>query len=197
LSLSRYVPWRKIKSWICLRCGGCCKRFKITITSHEYARLLHISEGLVSTDKTGNPVLRRVNGKCVAQDRYGLCTLHYLGMKPLACKLWPFTIFSNLRLANPETLFVHKGREYSVYVDRASPCVGINRGNPEVLPLIIEEVAEIYESRRLTQFLSTSNFVPKSVSYESIQENLAMEKRSLSPGPSGTRNLWEMNVKMR
>lgn len=115
----------------------------------------------------------------------------------MACKVWPFALSSNPKLGNPETLFVHKGREYLVYVDRAYPCTGIDRGNPEILPPVIEEVVEINEGRYLAQFLSTSDFAPESVSYESAQEHLAMERRSLRFEHYGTRNLWEMDVKTR
>jgi len=186
LSSSRYVPWQKIRSWICLRCGGCCRRFRIVITPREYALLSRFAEGLACMDNTGNLILRKVGGRCVAQDRYGLCALQHLGMKPVACKAWPFTVFSHPKLRNPEALFVHGGQEYSVYVDRAYPCIGMNRGNPEVLPLVIEEVIEIYERGYTAQFLSTSNFASSSLLYDSTREHLAPGRRSLGLEPYGT-----------
>jgi len=171
LGSSRYVPWQRIRSWTCIRCGGCCRRFKITISPYEYARLSHYSEGLVCIDDTSNPVLRKVGGRCVAQDRYGLCALQRLGLKPAACKVWPFTIFSNPKHRNPEALFLHEGKEYFVHVDRAYLCAGMNRGNPEALLSIIEEMVEICQGRCMTQLLSTSSPRPSFAAYDSVRRH--------------------------
>ena len=176
---SRYVPWQRIRSWTCIRCGECCKRFKVIITPYEYARISHYSNGLVSIDDTSNLVLRKVGGRCVAQDRYGLCALQWLGLKPTACRVWPFTIFSNPKHRNPEAFFLHEGKEYFVYVDRAYPCAGMNRGNPEVLFSIIEEMVEIYRGRCVTQLLSTSSLGPSFAAYDSVRGHLALGNREL------------------
>lgn len=153
---SRYIPWQRIKSWVCLRCGQCCRQFKIIITPYEYAKLSHYSQILVQIDNSGDPVLRKVNGRCIAQDQYGSCLLQKVGMKPVACKIWPFTIFSNPKHREPEALFIHEGKEYFVYVDRAYSCPGINKGTPEMLPATIQETMEIYMGRKVNQLLSTS-----------------------------------------
>ena len=194
MSSSRYVPWQKIRSWICLRCGGCCRRFKIVVTPYEYVRLSHYSKGLVCVDDTSNLVLRKVEGRCVAQDTYGLCALQKLGMKPVACKVWPFTIFPNPKHRNPEALFIHEGKEYFVYVDRAYPCAGMNRGNPEALLPIIEEVVEIYQGRYRTQLLSTSSLEPSNASYESVRRRLALRKREVDVEAYNTRIPWKRGI---
>jgi len=188
LGSSRYVPWQRIRSWTCIRCGGCCRRFKITITPYEYARLSHCSEGLVSIDDASNPILRKIGGRCVAQDGYGLCALQRLGMKPIACKVWPFTIFSNPKHRSYEALFIHEGKEYSVYVDRAYPCAGMNRGNPEALLPTIEEMAEIYQGRCVPQLLSTSSLGPSFASYDSVRRQLTLGNRELDVGASSIKD---------
>ena len=100
--------------------------------------------GMTETDNLGNPCVRKVRGRCVFQDSEGLCNAQRLGLKPLACKLWPFMVFKEPRHRfEAEASFRHQGSESFVYVDTAFPCSGLNKGNPEELPLILGEAVEV------------------------------------------------------
>jgi len=95
-------------------------------------------------DDLGDPCLTKVGGRCVFQDWDGSCILQSLGMKPLACKVWPFIVHREhpLRFAS-DASFRYRGEEYFVYVDMRCPCDGMNRGDPDELPLIVAEAVEI------------------------------------------------------
>lgn len=144
-------------SWSCIACGGCCSdRFSIILTSYEYAKLSK-SYGfqVMYMDRRGNPCLKKVRGRCVFQDSAGLCTLQPLGMKPMACRMWPFTIRREPIPGCGDALFQYGGEDYYVYVDRSYRCPGIGRGKPEELHSTIAELIEIRRNPSKQQQYST------------------------------------------
>ena len=158
--LPSYIPWRRIDSWSCLACGECCRRFRPSLTAYEYALILDtFGPSYIGSSGLGKPCLRMVRGRCVFQNKAGLCSLQPLGMKPLACKLWPFRIKGKTArdTDEDEAIFQHKGQAYYVYVDPS--CNGINQGDPRELPKVIHEVIEISKEPRKSQFHSTSRLL--------------------------------------
>jgi Fe-S-cluster containining protein len=118
----------------------------------------HFGHGMTETDNLGNPCVRKVRGRCVFQDDEGLCNAQRLGLKPLACKLWPFMVFKEPRRRfEAEASFRHQGRESFVYVDTAFPCNGLNKGNPEELPLILAEAVEVARDQGRAQHHTTAS----------------------------------------
>ena len=159
MSLGRYAPWQRIGAWSCIGCGGCCSHFRVILRPYEYALISKLyGQNTVQIDSIGNPCLKEVGGRCVFQDSHGLCVLQPLGMKPLACKVWPFAVCSKpIRKHNDhEALFVHKGRDYYVYVDRSYPCRGIGVGTLGKLCLTISETIELQQNPTKSQLHSTS-----------------------------------------
>lgn len=144
MHLSGYVPWRKISSWRCLACGICCSRFKVPLRSYEYARIFQIfGSEVIRLHHSGKPYLKKSNGSCVFQDTSGLCLLQPLGLKPVACKLWPFAVRQRKIEGkhNREAAFHHKEKKYYVYVKPS--CPGINQGRPPQLTSTLHEIVEI------------------------------------------------------
>ncbi|MEM2093944.1 MAG: YkgJ family cysteine cluster protein [Candidatus Bathyarchaeia archaeon] len=139
----RYIPWTWITSWRCLACGQCCSFFRIVLRIYEYALITRsFGEGSTYIDSLGNPCLKKTRGRCIFQDDQGLCQLQQLGMKPQACKLWPFIVCKEPKKLSADAAFRHRGGEYYVYVDTLYPCPGINRGNPQQLQATIAEAIE-------------------------------------------------------
>jgi Fe-S-cluster containining protein len=141
----RYIPWSRIRSWRCTGCGRCCSRFRVVLRAYEYA-LITENFGQMATwiDGLGDPCLAKVGGRCVFQDWSGLCRLQSMGMKPLACKVWPFIVQREPRpRSTRDASFHYRGEEYFVYVDTTCPCDGMNRGDPDELPLTVAEAIEI------------------------------------------------------
>jgi Fe-S-cluster containining protein len=114
--------------------------------------------GMTQTDNLGNPCLKKVRGRCVFQDNEGLCNAQRLGLKPLACKLWPFMVLKEPRHRfSAEASFRHQGTESFVYVDTAFSCSGLNKGNPEELHLILAEAVEVARDPGRTQRHTTAS----------------------------------------
>ena len=153
------TPWRKIGSWRCLKCGNCCRGLEVSLTAYEYARIRMLAPSAIQFDSYGRVTLRRIGPRCVFLNERGLCDLQPLGLKPSACKVWPFVVSVKPRHDDgSEARFTHRGEEYYVYLNRHAPsrCRGLGRGRPEDLPQIISEVIEIYQDPTRPQRYSTS-----------------------------------------
>ncbi|MDW8045068.1 MAG: YkgJ family cysteine cluster protein [Nitrososphaerota archaeon] len=154
----RYIPWTSIRSWSCLMCGECCRQFKIILTPYDYAKISkRFGYEYIYIDNLGNPCIKKVNdNRCVFQNASNLCSLQPLGIKPLACKMWPFMIHKDPRFEHRDALFHYKGEDYYVYVDRSYPCPGIGKGDSEKLYRTIVELIEIQHNPLKHQLYSTS-----------------------------------------
>jgi len=153
-----YIPWKMIKSWSCLACARCCEYFNVTLSASEYATIYEkYGPNALCLDELGNICLKKINDRCIFQDNHRLCSLQNL-YKPLACKVWPFIVYDQPkpRLNRDEAYFNHKGQDYFIYVEMFYPCKGINKGNPEDLPLVVAEIIEIWQNPEKTQIHSAS-----------------------------------------
>jgi len=161
VSWMRYIPWSSLRSWRCTGCGRCCSRFKIALRAYEYALITEsFGRTVVWMDGLGNPCLKKVGGRCIFQDWDGLCKLQPMGMKPLTCKVWPFIVRREPQQRfTGDASFRHRGEEYFVYVDTLYPCGGMNKGEPEELPLTVAEAVEISRDPEKPQRYTTA--IPK------------------------------------
>ena len=133
------VPWRRIKYWKCDACGKCCSEYRIPLTFYEYLKLKNT--GFVE-EKSGRFFIRKINGKCPFQVG-NLCTLQG-ELKPLACKLFPFSIRKKGKI---EALYEYEGEEFYVYVDIG--CKNVIFGKPSnIMRMMIEEAIEVYLGKR-------------------------------------------------
>ena len=144
MSFPKYLSWRSIKSWRCTTCGRCCREYRVILRPYEYTSISRLfGPTAIMIDSLGNPCLNNVGDRCIFQDFSGSCALQPLGIKPLACKLWPLSVYgSETRMRRRgEAVFHHRGEEYYIYANPA--CTGINKGKPEELPLTLHEIVEI------------------------------------------------------
>lgn len=84
-----------------------------------------------------------------------LCELQE--MKPKACKLWPFKIFSRPKFGRPnEAVYKYRDGNLFVYVEPA--CIGIRWGNPtqEFTYRTMPEFIEVALGLREKQYYSTA-----------------------------------------
>lgn len=176
-----YLPWRRVGSWRCLACGECCRKFVVVLTSYEYARLTNLlGPDVVEIDRHGDPCLRQRGGTCVFQGEDGLCGLQPLGLKPLACKVWPFKVerVEGGEEVSHEELFTYGGETYRVLVHSA--CSGLGKGTWEEMVEAIKEVIEIKRNPEAPQRYTTADL-------ETLCKPSRRRPLSLSaPGSAGT-----------
>jgi len=153
------VSWRNVKSWNCIDCGVCCRDYQVVLDFNEWVKIVR-NYGVEAT-KPGISKLylgKRSDGSCIFLTKLGdsyFCGLQ--NMKPKACKIWPFKIFSRPKYGTPrEALYTYRGRNFFVYVDPA--CIGLSWGKPsqEFKYRTLPEFIEIAAGLREKQFHSTS-----------------------------------------
>lgn len=85
-----------------------------------------------------------------------VCYLQEIGLKPKACKLWPFHVFKNPEYGRgEEAAFSSKYGTFYVYVD--ARCPGVTLGRPsDLLMSTVIEALEIWLGVRAEQHLTTS-----------------------------------------
>ncbi|MGQ9722714.1 MAG: YkgJ family cysteine cluster protein [Candidatus Jordarchaeum sp.] len=159
-SFSQYIPWSEIKSWRCLGCGVCCWRFNAVLSPFEYVQFLQtFGSEVIEIDSLGNPHIRKIENRCMFQTYSGLCALQPLGMKPLACKLWPFAVYGEENSPKPqgEATFYHRGHRYYIYVN--PQCLGVNMGHPKEYLSTLHEVVNISLDPLHEQKYSTFHYI--------------------------------------
>jgi Fe-S-cluster containining protein len=140
----RLIPWTEVKSWACVACGNCCHGYRVPLKADEYARVANIFGHGVLEFGLGKVFLKNGQGdRCVFQrpsQRRWVCSLQ--GIKPLACKLFPFRIQSKPVYKRGDTSgYRYNNKTFYVYLD--PDCGGINVGRPssrfyrQVLPEIL------------------------------------------------------------
>jgi len=142
------VPWRRIKYWKCEACGKCCSEYRVPLTFYEYLKLK--DSGFVE-EKGGRYFIKKIGGKCPFQ--VGNICLLQGELKPLACKLFPFSI---RKKGKEEALFEYEGEEYYVYVDIG--CDNVIFGKPmPIMYKLIREAIEIYLGKKREPELITAD----------------------------------------
>ena len=158
------ILWRYINSWNCIACGLCCKQYDVVLKYPEWLKIIQTYGIGVTRPGIHRFYLgKRANGSCIFLykffDRW-LCALQH--MKPRACKLWPFKIYSQPRYGRSnQASYEYMDREFFIYVDPR--CLGLRFGrNPsnQLVSKIIPEVLEIALGLREKQFYSTSRTPP-------------------------------------
>ncbi|RLE60196.1 MAG: hypothetical protein DRJ49_01150 [Thermoprotei archaeon] len=141
----KYVPWRRVRGWTCIRCGTCCRSFLISLTPGE-AMYYRIKYG---------PVVISLNGKYYLLPKYdGTCIfLHSIGSglyscliypeRPRVCRIYPFYISEKpLRSSSSEeAIYEYNGEILHVYID--SICRGVNRSSN--IRYVVRKAVELWD----------------------------------------------------
>ncbi len=153
------VPWSSIESWNCTNCGECCKRFIVYLAPHEQLAISRAygSEFTIPCVR-GFYLPKKLDDSCAflysALNRR-TCAIQHL--KPLACKLWPFEVYTRAKYGRPnEASFTFRGSEFFVYLNPA--CHGLTYGvpSPRMTSQTVPEFVEIALGMRSQQQFSTS-----------------------------------------
>lgn len=131
---NRYVPWSCVASWRCVACGKCCLEFRVPLRAREVVKITNIyGANAVELDASRlRAYLRKIGGKCVFQRQvheFSLCLLQHVGMKPYACKMWPFAVKSE-GVKGEEAAFMYDKRLFYIYLNPR--CTGLRFGRPSV-----------------------------------------------------------------
>ncbi len=159
----RPIPWARVRDWNCLACGECCKRFVIPLRADELARILHtFGEWAIEFKLTKAYIRKPYSGsRCIfqyrMQDRW-LCILQEMGMKPVACKLWPFIPLVKPKYGRDrEAFFEHLGERFYIYVDPRCPGVALGRPSLRLIQNVLPEVIELRLGIKAKQRFTTSS----------------------------------------
>lgn len=125
--------------------------------SFEYAKIVSLRPDAIELDNLGNPCLRKADGGCIFLEKGRFCGLQPHGLKPFACKIWPFNVYTmQIPGGVRKSEFPYRDKMYYVYLHpEAYICPGINKGRPEELTRTISEVIEICMNPLRRQFYST------------------------------------------
>jgi Fe-S-cluster containining protein len=154
------VPWKQINSWTCTACGLCCRGYDVVLKYPEWVRIIQ-AYGIGVTKPGINRFYlgKSGNGSCIFLQKFSniwLCGLQH--MKPKACKLWPFKVYSQPRHGRPnQASYDYMDNEFFVYADPNCPGLRVGR-NPSIQLAheVIPEVIEIALGLRERQLHSTS-----------------------------------------
>jgi hypothetical protein len=141
-----YVAWRRVSSWYCSACGKCCLQYRVPLTAYEYLKLRNT--GFIE-ERLGKFYIKKIGRHCPFQVGR-ICSLQGEN-KPLACKLFPFSI---QKKGEEEALYEYRGNEVYVYVDCNCPNVIIG-GNRSIEVLVSEAVQIAFGEKREVELITS------------------------------------------
>ena len=162
MSEGRLIPWSETHSWRCTACGRCCVGYRVPLKMEEYVKVAS-RYGYDSFDiGLGKVYLRHgFDSRCVFQHpSQGRWVCELQGIKPLACKLFPFRVLPKpIYPRGDGSEYRYRDRVFHVYLD--PDCEGIVLGRPSerFLRQTIPEVVEIGLGIRVKQRLTTSKYI--------------------------------------
>lgn len=159
-----YLPWSRVSDFRCYACGLCCYRFQIPLKPQEALSIERLFGPGYVTSVAGKLYIRKEEGgPCpflVERNGKLVCHLQDLGLKPKACKLWPFRIYHKPEYGRAEeAYFSHRLGSFYVYVDQRCPGIKLGRPKPRLIKTI-EEAVEIWLGARSNQLLTTAILRP-------------------------------------
>ncbi len=159
-----YLPWSRVRDFECYACGICCYYFRVPLQLHEALAIAKTFGPSTVTLLGGKQYIAKDDGEpCPFLVKLGgrqLCSLQDLGLKPRACKLWPFRIYKKPEHGREEeAYFSHRLGEFYVYVDQRCPGISFGRPTPRLISTI-EEAVEIWLGLRKEQTLTTAYAPP-------------------------------------
>ena len=153
---SRYVPWRRVRGWRCTACGECCSRYAVPLSAGEYTRLVSRYGDRIARVILGKPYLRRVLGRCIFQ-KGRLCSLQDTGLKPYACRIFPFLVRTDEKKNAEEAEFWYRDEVYYVYISTGCREAKLGKPEPWFAQTVIPEAVELHLNRRKKAVWLTSH----------------------------------------
>jgi len=156
------IPWRDVHSWSCTACGRCCLGYRVPLKMDEYVRVANRYGHDVLNLGVGKVYLKHgVDDRCIfqhpSQGRW-ICELQ--GIKPLACKLFPFRVYPQpVYMRGDRSEYKMAGRAFNIYLD--PDCEGIVPGTPgpRFLHEILPEIVSVGMGLTWKQKFTTSKYI--------------------------------------
>lgn len=146
----RYLPWRDVLGWRCIRCGRCCKEYLVPLTPGEAIRYSLTYGPVVIAYKNKYYLAKKIDGSCCFLTYVGglaYCLIYY--ERPLACRLYPFYITKTPIKGIPEEKAIYPiSRNRFVYVYIDSSCPGVN--TVRNINSLVKEVIRIWQKYRIS-----------------------------------------------
>lgn len=150
------VPWRRVASWHCDACGKCCMEYTPKLTFYEFLKLR--DTGFV-LEKSGRFYIRKIGKRCPFQ-LGRLCRLQS-NLKPLACRLFPFSIHKR---GEEEALYEYMGDELFVYVDTFCKNVRLGKPTRGFEEIVRDAVSIVYGKKKFGRLTAPLSQPPPSES---------------------------------
>jgi Fe-S-cluster containining protein len=154
----QFVPWQNIADWHCKACGYCCKLYSVVLDFREWLNIIKwFGAGTTVAGLDKMYIKRCSDGSCSF-----LCNTpnnYYCGlqqMKPDACKIWPFKVFSEPKYGQPNQAAFNYGT-MRLYIYADTMCSGLRYGAPtwDFQFTILREFTEIALGLRQIQYKTT------------------------------------------
>ena len=156
------IPWSEVSSWSCKACGQCCVGYRVPLKMDEYVRVANrYGHGVVEFGLGKVYLKQGIGDRCIfqhpSQGRW-VCALQ--AIKPLACKLYPFRVYSQPVYKRGDiSAYRSHGRTFHVYLDPNCPGIVVGKPRERFLHHILPEVVEIGMGMRWKQKYSTSKYI--------------------------------------
>ncbi len=166
-----FLPWRRA-SFTCYACGMCCYHFIVPLKPLEAkvlasmgVRLMSIKGKVYIAKEVGKPCpLLRKTGE------HSLCILDPLGLKPTACKLWPFYVYERPVYGFADEAHISYRGSFYVYLDRRCPGVRLGVASRK-MEEAVKEAIDIWLGVRREQRLTHMSFSPPHQGSEGSDRN--------------------------
>ncbi|MFQ6053411.1 MAG: YkgJ family cysteine cluster protein [Candidatus Bathyarchaeia archaeon] len=156
------IPWSEVHSWSCSACGRCCVGYRVPLKMDEYVRVANQYGYGVVEFGLGKVYLKHSLGdRCIfqhpSQGRW-ICALQ--AIKPLACKLFPFRVYSQpVYKRGDMSGYRYRDRTIYVYLDLNCPGIELGRPSERFLHRVLPEAVAIGSGVRWKQRYTTSKYI--------------------------------------
>ena len=142
----KYVGWRRVEGWTCVRCGACCRKFVVTLSPGE-AMYYAVKYGPVVLHYGREFYLaKRQDGSCVflrMSEGKAYCLVY--SDRPRVCRMYPFYVTEKpLHGGGSDAEIAHRGRTLYLYVDALCPGVDTASNMEYLARRVLETWSRLY-----------------------------------------------------
>ncbi len=141
------IPWRAVKLWRCLRCGGCCRRYLVQVKTPEAYYLLRTFGDVIIPLDNELYLAKKGDGSCIfLREAGGLTYCSIYLYRPRSCRLFPFQIYREPVLGDPQLdrLAEYKTPQGTVYVYLDGKCPGIDAKGGQSIAHLVAKAVEVW-----------------------------------------------------